>query len=365
MRLSIRFLTLVVIASVISLPMAHAQTQLVTSSPFPAEMEFQELKAVQKERALKDGAKFAALENGPILMEAGLKEYAQRIYTLADSGSLSIEVFTMADARGAYSLLSLQNQTGILAGPPGDFQAGGADALMFSAGHLFICIRTTHTGTLARRVAISTANRIGSGGSKKPSLIGHIPKDECNQVFGRYFMGPRAVRTWGATVAGAALGMPLEVEAVQTPCVQSGQTGTLTLMSFPTIQLAEEYFDAGAVFRRDPASDHNLYTRQTGTLVGILEGNFGATLADKILGSIKFTYAVQWIFDKNSGRSRIIWGVPAKILGTVVRSLLFTALLCLVSIAAGILIASGRMIVHKRWGRSHDSEFIRLKINEN
>jgi len=48
-----------------------------------------------------------------------------------------------------------------------------------------------------------------------------------------------------------------------------------------------------------------------------------------------------------------------------VRSLVFTTLLCLISIAAGILIAGGRLFVRKRWGRSDDSELIRLKIDEN
>ena len=40
-----------------------AQTQLVSSNPFPAEMEFKELNAIQKERDLKTPDELSRLEH--------------------------------------------------------------------------------------------------------------------------------------------------------------------------------------------------------------------------------------------------------------------------------------------------------------
>ena len=342
-----------------------AQTQLVTSGPFPAEMEFKELEAIQRDRALRAPDELSALEHGQILMEAGLQRYAERIYRIPGPASLAIEVMTLADSRGAYSLLSLFTTTRLSQGPPGDYFAGGPDVLLMSAGNCLVRIRGTTAGDLPRRVALSVANRIGRRELKPPTVVGHVPTEQCDPASIRFFMGPKALQSFGLPVAGNPLLIPSDAQAAQARCAAQEQKGVLTLIGFPTIQLAEEYFDAGAVLNRDPTRNPPLYTRQTGTLVGILEGNFGPEAADKTLGSIQFSYSIKWIFDKSSGQGRTIWGVPVRILGTVVRSLVFTALLCLISIAAGILIAGGRMFVRKRWGRSDDSDLIRLKIDEN
>lgn len=342
-----------------------AQTQLVSSNPFPAEMEFKELEAIQKERDLKTPDELSGLENGQILMEAGLQRYAERIYRTPGPASIAIEVMTLADSRGAYSLLSLFARTRLAQGPPGDYFTAGADGFLLSAGNCLVRIRATAAGDLPRRVALSVVNRIGRRELKPPTLVRHVPTEHCDPTSIRFFMGPKALQSFGLPVAGIALPIPSDAQAVQALCATQGQKGMLTLIGFPTIQLAEDYFDAGAVLNRDPSRSPPLYTRQTGTLVGILEGNFAPEAADKTLGSIQFSYSIKWIFDKSSRQGRTIWGVPVRILGTVVRSLVFTALLCLISIAAGILIAGGRIFVRKRWGRSDDSDLIRLKIDEN
>jgi len=342
-----------------------AQTQLVSSNPFPAEMEFKELEAIQQERDLKAPDELSGLEHGQILIEAGLQRYAERIYRTPGSGRLAIEVMVLADSRGAYSLLSLFADARLAQGPPGDYVSAGADDLLVSAGNCLVRIRASAAGDLSRRVAVSVANRIGRRELKRPTLVGHVPGEHCDSDSARFFMGPKALESFGLPVAGVSLLIPPDAQAVQAVCAMQEQKGTLTLIGFPTIQLAEEYFDAGAVLNRDPIRNSAIYTRQTGTLVGILEGNFAPETADKTLGSIQFSYSIKWIFDRNSGQGRTIWGVPVRILGTVVRSLVFTALLCLISIAAGILIAGGRMYIRKRWGRADDSDLIRLKIDEN
>jgi hypothetical protein len=61
----------------------------------------------------------------------------------------------------------------------------------------------------------------------------------------------------------------------------------------------------------------------------------------------------------------MVWGVPVRILGTVVRSIVFTALLCLASIVLGIIMAFSRLYLRKRLGRTDDDAYIRLKLDEN
>jgi hypothetical protein len=365
MRLSRILLPLAVLTTVLPFCQVFAQTQLVSNSFFPAALEFKELKAIQAERDLKDPAELAKLEHAPVLLEAGIKRYAERTYALADRGTLSIEVMTFADARGAYSVLTLLAKAGVRTGPPGNYFCSDADTLIFDLGNYCVRIHSRAASDLSRRVAISVANRIGDRAPNPPSLVKHFPEQSCDVSSIRYILGPQALASFGAPVAGATLKIPPDVELAQAQCMAREQTGTLTLLSFPTIPLAEEYFSSGAVSGREASSSANLYTRQTGPLVSILEGNFTPEAADKTLGAIKFSYSIKWIFDRNSQQNRTIWGVPTRILGTVVRSILFTALLCVISIVAGVVLAAGRMFVRRRWALTDDDAFIRLKINEN
>lgn len=365
MRLSIVFLSFAVFATSIAVSPVFGQTQLVSENFFPAESEFKELKGIQGEKDLKAPAELAHLEHAAVLREVGLTRFVERSYVLADARALSIEVMTLGDARGAYSLLTLFRGSDIQSGPPGNFFASGPEALVFISGNFCVRIRTGETGDLARRVAVSVSNRIGNRGLTPPTLIRHFPKDSYDPSTVLYILGPQALASFGTSVAGATLKVPPDVEIAQARCTVAGQTGTLTLLSFQTIPLAEEYFNSNVIAARETPAGASIYTRQTGPLVGILEGNFTPQVADKTLGAIKFSYSIKWIFDRNQQRGGTIWGVPVKVLGTVVRSLLFTMLLCLASIVAGTIFAFGRMYVRRRWGRPDDEGYIRLKINEN
>ncbi len=365
MRLFTFLLPFAVIASAITVFPVYSQTQLVGGSFFPAESEFRELKAIHGERDLNTPAELAKLEHGRVLREAGLTRLAERSYVLSDARTLSIEVMTLADARGAYSLLTLLRKADIQAGPPGNYFASAPETLVFVSGDYCVRIRTDEVGELAHRVAVSVSNRIGVREPNLPMLVRHFPRDSYDPATVRYLLGPQALASFGTPVMGGHLRVPPDVEIAQADCAVEGQTGTMTLLSFQTIPLAEEYFGSIGGASGETPSATSLYTRQTGPLVGILEGNFTPQVADKTLGSIRFSYSIKWIFDRNQQRSGTIWGVPVKVLGTVVRSLLFTMLLCLMSVVAGTIIAFGRIYVRRHWGRSDDEGYIRLKINEN
>jgi len=361
LSLQMRFSILILCVLLVLCPL-FGQTQLVSDNFYPAPMEFKELSSILEEKDLKDPEQLAALEHGALLLETGLRQYTRRSYTLAGAGTLSIEVLTVPDARGAYSLLTIFSDTPPQPGPPGDFYSAGSGSILSIAGNRFVRVRAA-AGDLARRVALSVTNRIGSRRPNPPALIKHFPKDSCDPSTVRYFLASGALRSFGTPVAGTALAVPPDVEVAQARCASAGRNGTMTLLGFPTIVLAEEYFNTGAIFPRDPSGGSDVYTRQTGPMVAILEGNFEPDSADKTLGSITFQYSVKWIYDRAS-QSRTLWGVPVQLLGTVVRSLVFVALLCLGSIAAGIGLAAGRIYYRKRFGIAESSEFIRLKINE-
>src|SRR5206468_8339659 len=58
----------------------------------------------------------------------------------------------------------------------------------------------------------------------------------------RYYLGPASLARYANTIAGRDLKFRDEVEIAQARYSVENQTGILSLVGFPTSQLAEEYF---------------------------------------------------------------------------------------------------------------------------
>jgi hypothetical protein len=347
---------------------APAQTEFVGSNFFPAEMEFKELLAVRSERTYEEGASLAGIAGGEILSEAGCKRYATREYEVEGGGSLSIDVATLKDPKASYSVLTLLRSSPVEEGPPGQFFAATSGEIMFAQGNIWARIEGRNP-ELCRRVALSVGNRIGSREPSLPSLVKRLPREGLDPASIKYLLGPEAFRTYGELPRGVQLVPTSDLEIVQAKYEAEGRSGTLYLVGFPTNQAAQEYFDSLSV----PAShlgETRTYAKRAGPLVAILEGTFQPGQADKILGSLEFQYSIRWIYDKNRRSSTTVWGVPVGLLGTVVRSLAFVALLCVASILLGFAIAVVRILMrgyapNNPLDRPERTELIRLKLDEN
>ncbi len=348
-----------------------AQTELVSRNYFPAELEFKELQKVFSEESGGNGAALAGVKEAPIFAEAGFLHYAKRTY-LTDTGSnLSIEVLTAKDEKAAYSLLTLLRNANMAVGPPGDAFAAGDEGLIFAKGPFWVHIGGQAPADLFRRIAISVSNRIGAREHSIPALVSRLPQPGLDSNTVRYFLGPISVESYGSGILGTRLAMGPEMELAQARYSQSGQAGTLSLVGFPTSQAAESYFDGlslpdGSGARNEPKRS---YARRVGPIVGILEGGFDATAAGEILRQLKFSYSIRWIYDKNNRSSATVWGVPVGILGTVVRSLMLTALLCGMSLLIGVGMAAFRLFLrgyapNNFLDRPERTEIIRLRLNE-
>ncbi len=350
--------------STLSLP---AQTQLVTGNYFPADLEFVELKSVESQRELGEPASLAELPEGALFTEAGFRHYARRTYRLNPSGLLTLETVTLNDSKAAYSLLSLLRNGVVTKGPPGDFAEGSDQNLMFCQSNVLVRIRSEAPGDLARRVARSVGNRIARR-EHEPSLIANLPKLGLDPVSLRYCLGPLAFARYAQPVAGKSIEFRDELEIAQAGYSLENQTGILSLVGFPTVQLADEYFESlfGLMGSNSQAQ---LYFKKSGPMLAILEGNFAPRTADRLLGSIEFSYSVKWIYDARNRASDGMWGVSTGLMGTVVRSLAFTGLLAGLSLLAGGLFATFRILLrgyapNNLLDRRSRTELIRLRFDE-
>ena len=336
---------IILLLSVLMCPaIAAAQVNLVADSYFPAELEFREMQKVLSDETIDEPSHLPKVDGAPLLLDMGLSKYARRIYSTGNTGSLSIEVVTLRDFRAAYSILTLLRDSSIQNGPPGDAFTVTGDGIRFAQEREWVRIQGRDVSSdLIKRVANSISNRIGPVRHSRPSLLNHLPKLGCDPASLRYFPGLKSYESFSGPNADKYFVFNSDMEIAQAHYSLENRTGVLSLLNFPTPQVAEEYY-AELAPKDATKNAKDIFAKRTGPIVAILEGTFDARAADKILSSIKFSYSIRWIYEKRN-KPTIIWGVPASILGTVVKSLLFVVLLCVVSVAAGAGFAIFRFLL--------------------
>ena len=313
---------------------AVAQIELVGDNYFPAEHEFEELQSVASETRFSDSSKLAEIENGSLIAEVGFDHYAKRSYNAGDSGTLSIEILTLIDSRAAFSLLTLLRTSEIHEGPPGDAFAHGPDGILFCHGRRWVRILGNGVPeTLLLRVAGSVSNRIGTPEKRLPSLISLFPETKSFNSF--YKKNPDSI-----------IHISPDMEIARSRYKVHKQSGILTLLKFPTHQVAEEYFAELSAVASSHETDIRVYFRRIGPLIGVLEGSFNATSANQILSPIQYSYSVQWIYNKYS-KSATVWGIPVTILGSTVLAFFIVVLACSLSILAGFGLAACRLLLRR------------------
>jgi hypothetical protein len=346
---------------------APAQVELVSDNFFPADSEFQELKSASSDESFADAARLSRVTDGSLFSDVGFDKYARRIYPVGESGSLSIEVVTLNDSRAAYSLLTLLRSADIQKGPPGDEFTATTGDLRFANGRRWVRIQGSHVPEdLLKRVATSVSNRINPERKKAPSLISHLPKQGLDGSSLRYFVGAKSFDAYSSASRTGPLKFSSDMEVAQARYSINNQTGILSLVSFPTSQVADDYYLGMNGAASPQVSTSRTYAKKAGPLVAILEGNFDPGAADKILSSVRFSYSIRWIQEKRDV-PKTIWGIPAGILGTVVKSLFFVVVLCGVSILAGACFALLRFMlrgyaIKNGIGQPEGNEITRLKL---
>jgi hypothetical protein len=345
---------------------ATAQVELASKNYFPADAEFRELQKIVSEESFDDPTRLSKIENGALVQDVGFDKYERKNYSLADRKEITIEIFTLKDSRAAYSLLTLLRDAPIQAGLPGEAHTIVANGLGFYQGRYWIQLKGRDVQIdLLQRIARSVSNRIGPVGPNAPGLISQLPEKGYDAASLRYFPSLAAFKKFAGEAAATSLSLVSDVEIAQAQYSIGKNSASLVLLNFPTGQVAEDYF---ATIGIGTTGKENLpfYAKKVGPIVAVLSGPIDPASADDLLRSIRYSYSIRWIFEKKN-QTKIIWGVPVQILGTVVRSLFFIAVLALVSVAAGAGFAFLRFSLRKRFSKNEtdggdEADIIRLRL---
>lgn len=346
-----------------------AQVELVRDDFFPADFEFKELTSVRNDQDLTSSSEMSGLPFAGVIAPSSFRRCQVRTYEVSDGTQMRIDIVSLADSRAAYSMLTLARTGPLQQGVLGDGFSPEVSGFTFCRGSRWVRISGTADPLLMQRVGLSVANRIGGPRGVLPASVKHLPLADRKDDSVRYFVGERSYAHHRPSSPITAFSLPPDVEIACAGYAAEGWNADLTILTLPTAQMAEDFLDRFSRESPGPSTAANqLFARRSGPLVAVLEGT-NARKADELLGKIQYTYSIKWIYDRRNQSGATIWGVPVGILGTVVRSLALTALLCVGSVLLGLGMATFRVWLrgyapNNYLDRPERTELIRLKLDE-
>lgn len=332
-------------------------------------------------KPLADAAQ-ADAANTAAIKEYGFTDGLFGSYTRG-SETLSLRALRFADATGAYGAYSFYRPSNW---PKAEVGTGGAadhNRALFWLGNVVIDANFSQVTAMSVSELRELAKTIPvPGGSKivPPPILGNLPQRDLEGQSSHYALGPAGYKgPEGLTTPIAVLppelaGFDRGAEVVTANYSLSSGPATLTLLSYPTPQIAQvqekqisDYVKAGNTPQHPwtkPLQDSNptvIAVRRSGPLLVLISGDPVKDDAEKLLQSVHYEVEMSAIPGQPN---REIQNYAKLILGIVLMVLVMFG----IAVVIGVSLGSGRAVIRVLRGKPastmYDDEFIRLDLRE-
>jgi hypothetical protein len=315
--------------------------------------------------------------NADLLKEDGFTEFSTATYTRGGD-KLSVRAIGFGDASGAYAAYTYYRRPGL---PKQEVGYGGVfdgSHVLFWQGATVVDATFDHlTGMSAAELRELAASlpRILGGSGVPPPLPGYLPQAGLDPQSTRYALGPIGYLRGGGVLPPSLVDFGRGAEVITAQYADGPNSGYLTLIDYPTPQLAADRLRALATFLaagNTPAAQWStqlaqtppaaLQSRRSGPLVAMTSGSFSAGAARKVLSDVHYSADVTWNHPQGyvsevSKTARLFVGIVT-----------LSAFLAGVALLLAIFFGGGRALYRRLRGKPAstvaDAEFISLHLRE-
>lgn len=368
--------TVVALAGFLCLNLALAKTAKAPPPPplLPTDFAGWQLAAPATTGVAPEAADSA---NADLLKEDGFAQFASATYT-RNGDKLSVRAIRFVDASGAYAAYTFYRRPGL---PKQEVGFGGVfdgTRVLFWQSSTLVDATFDHlTGMSAaelRELAGSLPKAEGGAGLPPP-LPGYLPQAGLDPQSTRYALGPIGYVRGGGLLPPLLVDFDRGAEVITAQYSGRDGDGALTLIDYPTPQLAANRASAVAAFLaagNTPTTQWStqlaasslaaLQSRRSGPLLAISSGNFSAEAAHKLISSVNYSAEVTWNHPQGyvsevSKTARLLVGI-----------ITLTAILGGTALLLGIFLGGGRALYRRLRGKPAstlaDAEFISLHLGE-
>jgi hypothetical protein len=321
-------------------------------------------------------AEQADTANAAALKEYGFARSESAVYKRSGE-TLTLRALRFNDASGAYGAYTFYRQSGL---PKEEIGAGAAsdhNRVLFWVGTTVIDATFSHVGPmsagelrdLARGLPMPEGNK-----AMAPPVLANLPKTSLDGQTTHYALGPAGYAGSGGVLPPDLIGFDQGAEALTANYTLRSGPATLTMIDYPTPQLAaaeevriRDFLKAGNQPQRPwpkPLVDSDqasLEVRRSGPLVALVSGDAIPDEAHKLLAG--FHYDADLISIPQPTESEV--NKTGRLLLGIVTLIIVG---CVAAILLGFFLGGGRALYRVARGRPassvYDEEFISLELTE-
>jgi len=295
--------------------------------------------------------------NAALLKEYGFRYFESVNYKREDGRKLAIKVAQFADATGAYGAFTYYLMPQMITESIGDGAASLNERVLFHRGNLLVDAVFDRLNAMSAAELRELSSQLplpASNLANLPSLPNYLPKESLVVNTTKFIVGPLGLEKTGATVPEPLIDFSTGAEVVVASYRTSAGDATLTLLSYPTPQIAGEHL------KRIEAAQPQT-SRRSGPLVAVVSGPASAGERRSLLQSVNYEADVTWNEKTNFTKRD-------NIANLLVNIIILCGILIGFSAIAGVAFGGARMMVRKflpnRVFDRPENEFISLQLSE-
>jgi hypothetical protein len=294
-----------------------------------------------------------------VLKEYGFAGLESATYTRSGR-KMEIKAARFNDASGAFGAFTYYVQPQMQLEKIGDRGASGNERILFFKGNILVDVSVEHLSAMSgadlRTLADALPHPKDNTG-KLPALPANLPSQSLLRNTSRYIIGPEALARLGVPIPAQLVDFSKGPEVAVGKYRTSQGEASVTLVGYPTPQIARERMDA---MHAATLSGGPFYFKRSGPFVVVVSGSIPADEAQSLLASVNYDADVTFL---QPGKPK-----PAEDrAGFIVALVLLCVIIVLAALVfgfafGGIRILANRFFPNRVFSRPESVEIIRLKL---
>jgi len=294
-----------------------------------------------------------------VLKEYGFAGFEIATYTRSGR-KMDIKAARFNDATGAYGAFTYYIQPQMQTEKIGDQGASNNQRILFYRGNILVDVtleRVTAMSGADLRVLADALPRPKGNVSTLPVLPTNLPRQSYLPHSARYIVGPQALGRLGVPLPATLVDFSKGPEVAFARYRSSLGEASLTLISYPTPQIATERMRA---MESASLPGGTFYYKRTGPIVAAVNGDIPASEAQSLLASVNYdadvtlTQATKLNPKNNPG-------------GFIIAVFILVGIMVMVALIMGFAFGGVRMVANKLYpnrffNRPADVDIIRLDL---
>ena len=323
--------------------------------------------------------------DAPVLQEYGFVRYQAASYT-RDQDSLTLKAMEFGDATGAFGAFTFYRRPNMQPEQIGQGAAFDGTRVLFWSGTVLVDAKfsrlTPMSAAELRDLVTQLPQSVGNQ-SVLPRLPAYLPPQHLEGGTIQYAIGPHAYQLEGGVLPVGLVDFGRSAEVVTAQYNAMNGTGTLTIINYPTPEIAidreraiQSFFTLHGGTQGAPLGQQNSWTsaladsnpaaiqsRRSGPLVAVTSGSFSTDTAQQLLQRVHYEVNLTM-----SNRGRYV-SDPAKVAQIILSVAFLVGIFALIAIIAAASLGGGRVLMRKMRGKSgraedESAEFIRLNLKD-